>query len=52
MILTHASFLNGSWVWGYRAILCPVECVHGDWIAYLHGQANQTQLKQKSKSIS
>ena len=49
MIPTYASFLNNSWGWGYRALLCPVECVHGDGIAHFHGQANQTQLKQKSK---
>lgn len=46
MIPTHASFMNNSWGWGYRALLCPVECVHGDGIAHFHGQANQTQLKQ------
>lgn len=52
MIPTHASFLNGNRGWKHGAILCPVECVHGDWIGHCHRPANQTLLKQKSQSLN
>lgn len=46
MVPTQVSFLHGNWGWEYGAVLCPMECDHGDWVAHCCGQDNQTRLKQ------